>query len=102
LLIIFKKPKDLLSCWQPLATPLEDFDVISHILNGLGADYDPLATLITTRFDSVSLTDLYGFLLSYEPRLEQHAAAIDLSISTANNAQQFSSSQHRPPRWHLQ
>jgi hypothetical protein len=42
---------------------------------------------VTTRQDSISLNELYGFMLSYEMHLEQHKSSIDLSISTANTAQ---------------
>jgi hypothetical protein len=37
---------------------------------------------MTTHQDSISLNELYGFMLSYEMRLEQHKSAIDLSIRT--------------------
>jgi hypothetical protein len=36
----------------------------------MGADYDPLVTSITTRQDFIPLTDLYGYMLSYEQRLD--------------------------------
>ena len=96
----FRKAQGFAQLLAAIGLPLADSDVVSHILNGLGADYDPLVTSITTQSDPVSLSDLYGFLLSYELHLEQHAAAIYLSISTVNSAQRFSSSQHcsPPPR----
>jgi hypothetical protein len=85
----FQKAQGFAQLLAAIGHPLEDSDVVSHILNGLGADYDPLVTLITTLSDPVSLSDLYGFLLS--------GPAIYLSISTANSAQRFSYSQHHSP-----
>jgi hypothetical protein len=67
--------------------PIEASKLVTIILVGLGPEYDPLVTSVTTRQDSISLNELYGFMLSYEMRLEQHKSTIDLSISTANTAQ---------------
>jgi hypothetical protein len=50
---------------------------------------------VTTRQDSISLNDLYGYMLSYELRLEQHKSAIELNISTANTAERQSPSYSR-------
>jgi hypothetical protein len=70
-----------------IGKPIDASELVSHILAGLGLEYDPLVTSGTTRQDSISLNELYGFMLSYEMRLEQHKSSIDLSISTANTAQ---------------
>jgi hypothetical protein len=67
--------------------PIEGSEVVSHILAGLGAEYDPLVTFVTTRQDSIFLNDLYGYMLSYELCLEQHKSAMELNISIANMAQ---------------
>jgi hypothetical protein len=70
-----------------IGKPIEASELVSHILAGLGPEYDPLVTSVTTRQDSISLNELYGFMLSYETRLEQHKSTIDVSISIANTAQ---------------
>jgi hypothetical protein len=70
-----------------IGKPIEASELVSHILAGLGPEYDPLVTSVTTRQDFISLNELYGFMLSYETRLEQHKSTIDVSISTANTAQ---------------
>jgi hypothetical protein len=68
--------------------PLQESDVVSYILAGISADYDPLVTSITTRQEPIHLDDLSGHLLSYELQLEQHTTTVDLLISSANMAQQ--------------
>jgi hypothetical protein len=75
-----------------IGKPIEALELVSAILAGLGPEFDSLVTFVTTRQDSISLNELYGFMLSYEMRLEQHKSAIDLNISTANTAQRQSQS----------
>jgi len=82
-----------------IGKPIENSELISNILAGLGADFDPLVTFVTTRQDSISLTDLYGYMLSYELRLETHKTALELNISTANTAQRQSPSYLRNNRY---
>jgi hypothetical protein len=67
--------------------PIEASELVSIILPGLGPEFDALVTSVTTGQDSISLNELYRFMLSYEMRLEQHKSVIDLNISTANTAQ---------------
>jgi hypothetical protein len=81
-----------------IGKPIEASELVSHILAGLGAEYDPLVTSVTTRQDSISLNDLYGYMLSYELRLEHHKSTIDLNISTTNTAQRQSPSHPRNNR----
>jgi hypothetical protein len=69
-----------------IGTPFEASELVSNVLAGLGSEYDPLVTSVTTRQDYISLNDLYGYMLSYELRLEQHKFTIDLNISTTNTA----------------
>jgi len=51
-----------------ISKPIEASELISNILVGLVREYDPLVTSVTTRQDSISLNELYGFMLSYEMR----------------------------------
>jgi hypothetical protein len=81
-----------------IGKPIDNSELISHILDGLGADYDLLVTSVTTRQDSIPLTDLYGYMLSYEQRLETHKSALELNISTANTTQRQSPSYSRNNR----
>jgi len=83
----FQKAQGLSHLLVAVGKPIEASELVSHILAGLGAEYDPLVTSVTTRQDSISLNDLYGFMLSYELRLEQHKSALEINISIANTAQ---------------
>jgi hypothetical protein len=76
----FQKAQGLSHLLATVGKPIEASELVSHILAGLDAEYDPLVTSVTTRQDSISLNDLYGFMLSYELRLEQHKSARDKHI----------------------
>jgi len=91
----FQKAPGFSHLLAAIGKPVDALKLISNILAGLGPEYDPLVTSVTTRQDSISLNDLYGYMLSYELRLEQHKSAIDLNISTANTAQRQSPSYPR-------
>jgi hypothetical protein len=49
---------------------LEDGDIVSYILTGLDADYNPLVENINSRSEPISLSSLYAQLLSAEAQLE--------------------------------
>jgi hypothetical protein len=49
---------------------LNDFKRTSYFLAGLGIDYDPFVTSITTRLDPLTLDEIYGHLLAHEMRIE--------------------------------
>jgi len=66
--------------------PLNDFEKVSFLLAGLGSDFDPFVTSITTRAEPLSVDEIYGHLLSHVMRLEQHQASLDLSVAGANFA----------------
>ena len=66
--------------------PLNDFEMISFLLAGLGSDYDSFVTLVNTRVKPLSIEDLYGHLLAYELRLIQNQPSVDLSVAAANYA----------------
>jgi hypothetical protein len=53
---------------------------------------------VTTRQDSISLNDLYGYLLSFELHLDLHKSAVDVNISTANTAQRQTTPSQRNTR----
>jgi hypothetical protein len=96
----FQKAQGLSHLLAAVGKLIEASELVSHILAGLGAEYDPLVTSVTTRQDSISLNDLYGFMLSYELRLEQHKSALEINISIANMAQRQSPVYSRNNRGH--
>ena len=65
---------------------LDDFEIVSFLLAGLGSDYDSFVTSVTTRVDPLSIEDLYGHLLAHEIRLEQQQPTVDLALVGANFA----------------
>jgi hypothetical protein len=52
---------------------LEDDDVVSYILTGLNADYNPLVDTVNSRSESISLSNLYTQLLLPEAHLENQS-----------------------------
>jgi hypothetical protein len=71
---------------------VKDSALTGYVLPGLPLEYDSLVTSVTTRLDPVSMTDLYGHLLTHEQRIEAHHSSPDLSLSNVNAAQRQSSS----------
>ena len=63
---------------------LNEFEIVSFLLAGLGLDYDSSLTSVTTRVDPLSIEDLYRHLLAHEIRLEQQQPTVDLALAGAN------------------
>jgi hypothetical protein len=80
----FHKLKTLSDTLAACGQPLNDFEAVSFLLAGLGSEFDPLVTSVTTRIDPISRDDIYGLLLAHEMRLEQQMATTDLSNATAH------------------
>jgi hypothetical protein len=61
---------------------LEGDDVISYTLTGLDAEYNILVENISSRTDSIALSNLFSQLLAVEARIEnQHQ--IEMSVNAA-------------------
>ncbi|KAJ8639207.1 hypothetical protein MRB53_015901, partial [Persea americana] len=73
--------------------PIDDDDLVLYILGGLGSEYGPFVTSITTRETHIRLSDLHGLLLSEEIRV--NGSQNDLQNITANVAAKSSSSSNR-------
>lgn len=86
----FHKIKNLADTLSATGNPLSEEDVVSYVLAGLGSRYEALVASMTVRQDSISLGDLYGYLVSHEALLEQNAST--------NIQQQFSSSVNQASR----
>ncbi|XP_047264188.1 uncharacterized protein LOC124896631 [Capsicum annuum] len=73
------------------AQPIQEYNLILHILGGLGLDYDALVVSLTARSEPITLTDLHGLLFSHECRLEkmqvveQNLAQVNLATQNSNN-----------------
>ena len=66
----FQKFKGLADTLAAAGQPLNDFEIVSYLLAGLGPEYDPFVTSVTTRVDPLSIDELYDHLLAHENRLE--------------------------------
>lgn len=79
----FRKVKRLGDTLAAIGKRLEDEELIAYMLRGLGPDYDPLVTSITTRTDTYSISDVYAHMLSYEMRQEHNDTVVQ--VSSVNN-----------------
>lgn len=82
----FEKMKILSDTLAATGQPLNPYETVSYLLAGLGTEYDPFVTFVTTSVDPLPLDELYGHLLAHEQRLEQHQIPTDLAMSSANMA----------------
>ncbi|XP_075633527.1 uncharacterized protein LOC142605988 [Castanea sativa] len=69
-----------------IAHALNDFEIISFLLVGLGFEYDSFVKFVTTRVDPLSIDELYGHLLAHELRLKHQQPTVHLSLAGANFA----------------
>lgn len=79
----FRKVKRLGDTLAAIGKRVEDEELIAYMLQGLGPDYDPLVTSITTRTDVYTVSDVYAHMLSYEMRHVRNGTLEQLS--SANN-----------------
>jgi len=63
---------------------LNDFERTSYFLAGLGTDYDPFVTSITTQLGPLTLDEIYGHLLAHEMRIEHHFTPSETIVPAAN------------------
>ena len=75
----FRKVKGLADTLAMIGKRLEDDEVIAYMLRGLGSEYDPLVTSLTTCVDAVTISDVYAHMLSYELRLEHNNSSIQVN-----------------------
>ena len=64
---------------------LTDDEVLSYLLSGLPAEYDPFVTSMTTKTDPITLDDVYAHLMAFEARQLQHQAELQLNAGVSAN-----------------
>uniref|UniRef100_A0A803QQJ5 Reverse transcriptase n=1 Tax=Cannabis sativa TaxID=3483 RepID=A0A803QQJ5_CANSA len=64
---------------------INDQDIVLQILNGLGAQFDPVLFGITSRSDFLTLDEVQALLMSHESRLEHHNFMTDRSMKLQAN-----------------
>ena len=68
----------LVDTFASIAHALNDFEIISFLLAGLGFEYDFFVTSVTTRVDPLTIDELNGHLLAHELWLEHQQPIVDL------------------------
>lgn len=81
----FRKIKNLAIEMAAADVPLRDDEVIAYLLAGLGADYDAFVTSMTTKCETLSLDDVYAYLMVFEARQSQHQAEMQLHTGSSVN-----------------
>ena len=79
----FRRIKGLASALASAGTPLRDDETIAYLLAGLGSDYDPFVTSMTTRSEALTLDDVFAHLMSFEARQLQHQAEMQLNVGAS-------------------
>lgn len=68
----FNKMRNIKNELAATGKPVEDDEVVSHILNGLDYEYNPIVSTILGRVEPISLSDLYSQLLAYDLHMEKY------------------------------
>ncbi|KAF4384398.1 hypothetical protein F8388_004631 [Cannabis sativa] len=79
------KVKILADSLSVAGTPMEENDLIMHLLNGLGPEFDPVVVHVTSLVDDLSLESIQSLLLTNESRLERHYTLADSSTKISEN-----------------
>ena len=63
-----------------VGSPLDDDEIVFHILNGLGNDFKEISAAIRARESTISFDELYKKLIGYETHLKRELEAIHTPI----------------------
>lgn len=61
--------------------PFDDDDLVLSILNGLGAEFDPIVASVNSRGSSISYDEVVGLLLAHEQRLLRNQPKVDIATN---------------------
>uniref|UniRef100_A0A803NT53 Retrotransposon Copia-like N-terminal domain-containing protein n=1 Tax=Cannabis sativa TaxID=3483 RepID=A0A803NT53_CANSA len=81
----FDKVKVLGDTLSTASHPIDESDLIMHLLNGLGPEYDPVVVHVTSLVDDLSFESIQSLLLTHESRLERHYTVGDPSSKPSAN-----------------
>ncbi|RAL47808.1 hypothetical protein DM860_011393 [Cuscuta australis] len=70
-----------------IQNPIPEEDLVSHILNQLGSDYDPITSAAHLRETHISFAELGNILHDYERKLKASEEATSATVLTANVTQ---------------
>ncbi|OVA08197.1 hypothetical protein BVC80_1107g14 [Macleaya cordata] len=82
------KMKNLANSLAVVSQPITDCALVLYVLSGLGPEYGPFVTSMTTRPVPVTFDDLHGYLISQELRLAVVAPVVDVAAPTVNSVSQ--------------
>jgi hypothetical protein len=96
----FQTFKSLADTLAAAGQPLNDFELVSFLLAGLGSEFDPFVTFVTSLVDPMSAEELYAHLLTHEMGLGHNNMAAEIVFLYANvaTARPFSSKNKGPYR----
>jgi hypothetical protein len=78
----FVKMKNLADEMASAGRKLEDEELVSYILNGLGDDFDGPVSAISTRVEPITVAECYAQRMAYEQRKEMHGGGSQSSVNT--------------------
>ncbi|KAA8519975.1 hypothetical protein F0562_014227 [Nyssa sinensis] len=76
--VYYRRAKSLADTMAAAGRPLPSSEFVPYLLAGLGPDYDPLVSFVTTRIEPIGTEELLSHLLSHEARLQHHATNASL------------------------
>ncbi|KAA8524301.1 hypothetical protein F0562_010724 [Nyssa sinensis] len=84
--VYYRRAKSLVDSMAAAGRPLPSSEFVPYLLAGLGPDYDPLVSSVTTRIEPIGTEELLGHLLSHEACLHHHATKASLFSPTEPSA----------------
>ncbi|KAM6558911.1 hypothetical protein CsatA_028150 [Cannabis sativa] len=81
----YDKVKLLADSLSTAGHPIDESDLIMHLLNGLGPEYDPVVVHVTSLVDNLSFESIQSLLLTHESRIESHNSVLDFSSKIIAN-----------------
>ncbi|RAL42705.1 hypothetical protein DM860_009212 [Cuscuta australis] len=75
--------------------PVKDEDLVAHVLNQLGSEYDHISSAALIRGSALSFPELGDVLRDFERKLQVSDTAVSSMVATANSTQRHSVSNSR-------
>jgi hypothetical protein len=91
----FQKFKNLVDTITVADQSLIDFVILSFLLAGLGSEFDPFVTSVTTWADPMFLEELYAHLITHEMQLEHNLQSTEAVFPSANTVAHFTNPKHK-------
>ncbi|KAA8524517.1 hypothetical protein F0562_010940 [Nyssa sinensis] len=76
--VYYRRAKSLIDTLATAGRPLPSSEFVPYLLAGLGPDYDPLVSSVTTWIEPIGTEELLGHLLNHEAHLQHHATNVSV------------------------